>query len=228
MGVSDLLMFAAGSSWLEHLDRLFPIILVVAIGLLTLLKRFFEKAFKGETRPPPSRRRSSRPRTGPGKGPGKDMQKEIVKTAPEPPEPSVFEEMKKYFELIEGKPQPKAPEIPAWEAKPSPLPPVLAPPPPEVPVGIPVMITDPSDLVADLDDDIQVTPEELGQGVIPESRRLRDAMTVTTRELRRGSGPSSSRKRKLDRVQLGRGNNRLREAFLWHEILGNPLHKRRR
>lgn len=214
------MMFGAGASWLEYLDNLLPIILVVAIGLLTLLKRFFEKTFRGETRPSSSRKRGSRPR--------KD------KVEP-PPEPSVFEEMKKYFELIEGKP---APKTPPGEPGMSPLTEGLAPPPPQVMADVPpspaarnrspVEISDPFDLVADRDDDILVTPEELGRGVSPDTMRLREAMTVSGLELRRGSGPSFSRKRSLDRVRLGRGRNRLREAFLWHEILGNPFHKHRR
>lgn len=197
------------------------LVLVVGLGILTLIKRGLEMVFgarRGKA-PPPGRR--------PGQAPGETKPAEQA---------TVFEEMKRYFEILEGKAA-KPSRRPARESAPTPLPSGLAPPPP-TPTPALRRGTPPAEV--DLDeafhlphggrrveavaDQVMTTAGSLAAGLSSKFTALDSNISISHGELARGSDAALSRQQTLGRVRLNRGRKDLRAAILWSEVLGKPRH----
>ncbi|MBN2491718.1 MAG: hypothetical protein JXQ29_12800 [Planctomycetes bacterium] len=187
---ASVALLAWGVDWLQHLDQLLPIIVVVAIGLLTLVKRGVEILLK---------RRAERARTQP-------PDSAAGRAAPEPL-PTVFEEMRRYFEMIEGRP------ATTTEGAPPAAPPA---PPRRRPARIPLpMPSSPAEATRFLETAHAPAPGALPLSAQEELRSLpASRRTQALRRLRPIRG--------LPRVRLGNDRMSLRAAFLWREILGRP------
>jgi len=230
-----------GPDWFRHLDSLLPILLVVLVGLLTLIKRGVEIVLKkrSESPRPPLPRTAAPPRTRPP---------EPRPAEPRPPEATVFEEMRRYFEILEGRQQGTKPAAPP-SGRPSASRPPAAPRRSITPPGVPGAPRAPappaarrpsllsteelfslpsgSESVDAAADRVEaISSETLRAGLRPKFRGLGGGISVSHAELARGSGPAKSRRRGLDRVALRRDRKSVRAAFLWREILSEPRHER--
>jgi hypothetical protein len=224
---------AEGTDWFRHLDSLLPIILVVLVGLLTLIKRAVEAMLK-------KRNESRRVHGPPTREPRHSVHPETQK-----PEATVFEEMRRYFEILEGRQPKQKPDAPPATRPTAHSPPAqprrpIAPPlvsePRTIPAAGPARrlttdelfslpsgaesITDAADLVE------SISSETLRAGLRKKFRGLGAGVSVSHAELARGSGPAKSRRRTLDQVAIRRDRSSVRAAFLWSEILGKPRHER--
>jgi len=221
-----------GTDWFRHLDSLLPIILVVLVGLLTLVKRAVEVIL--------NKRRQSRRQHDPSTFEGR----RTVHPETQKPEVTVLEEMRRYFEILEGRQSAQKPDVPPAARPPAhPLPaqprrsiaPPLSPPR-EVPAAGPArppttneLFSLPSgaELISDAADRVEaISSKALRKGLRPKFRSLGAGISVSHAELARGSGPAQRRRRALDRIALRRDRGSLRAAFLWREILGKPRHQR--
>jgi hypothetical protein len=224
-----------GTDWFRHLDSLLPIILVVLVGLLTLVKRGVEIILK---------RRAEARRSAP---PSPTARAGTSRPQAEPSEATVFEEMRRYFEILEGRqPGQKPPATPS-KPRPASTRPPAAPrrslAPPQAPQGPPRPTAPPRPKPATAEelfslpsgsDSVdaaahrveEISSEGLRAGLRSEFKGLGASVSVSHAELARGSGPAKSRRLTLDQVALRRDPKSVRAAILWSEILGKPRHER--
>lgn len=218
-GVTSTIFFAA--EWTEYIrGDLVWILVVVLIGVLTLLKRGLEMMFggaRGKTRAAPGRK--------PGQAP-QPAQAPTPRQAPpaSPPPRTVFEEMKRYFEILEGRPA--KPGGPSSPIRPTTAPaPSRAEPEPEVELDRAFRLPPGGRRVEAVAAEVMTTPGALAGRLSARFEALDSNISISHAELARGSAAALSRQRQLARVRLARDSRNLRVAVLWSEILGRPRHE---
>lgn len=217
--------------WADLISQLGPILLVVGIGILTVLKRLFERFVLRRDPAAPTPDDDGEP------------------TKP----PTMAEEIKRYVDMIEGRdatatapredeastrePAPSTTTQPKTSATPSrsksilqrtnrgrdrrsiesgnleemtlePLAPGTAP-----------LVTPRGRPLIGSRDDYSISHDELRF----DAKALEASIRVSHADLRAGSGPAERRDTGLARVRLSSSKRAIREAMLWREILSPPL-----
>ena len=200
-------LLAEGGDWFRHLDNLLPIILVVLVGVLTLVKRGVEIVMKKKAAAASTRREERGEKEPPG------------------PQKTVFEEMRKYFEILEGKPTAQKPSESAGtegeERAPAGTPDYRFGPAPAPSLGQPGL--DPMlDPATSTFHELDHRPTHVDPHGDP---RLVNFEIYTRKPLSRPQIGRSAQRTGLPRIRLTRSPRQLRAAILWSEILGKPRHE---
>lgn len=208
-----LAAFAQSPSWIELLNQLLPVLLVVIVGVLTIVKRVIERYVL---------KRHAAPADDDA---GEDATD--TETADEAQTPSMMDEIKRYIDVIEGRPTSGPPTEDA-PPQPTPTAPVAdaASPAPPPPPPRPTREPRPARirrrrLAAPLVDqplDLTVSHRDLSF----DATALRQAIEFTHSELLEGSAVIGRRRRGLPPVGVRRSPRAIREAMLWREILATP------
>ncbi len=204
-------LFAQGGDWSDILGNLFPYLIVVLVGLLTIVKRLIER-FVLKREPTPAE--------------GAEGDGDAAEAGDAPAPTSVMDEIKRYIDVIEGRTEsgPTVAEAPPPETEDD-AEATVAPPAPPAEPSRPREARSPRRrrrrLAAPLIDqptDVSVSHRDLTF----DAAALRRAIEFTHSELLEGSAAVTRRRRGLPQVRLRRSPTAVREAFLWREILAPP------